>query len=325
MKTLIDFDNAPVFAIPARPGYPGFDGCEGMLIEGPQGWGEFSPPRTSSDQAAARWLTSAVEGGTVGWPDPARGRVAVAVPVPAVDADSARAITAASGCRSADVRVVGSADRLSEDVARLAAVRDALGPGGAIRCRTAGMWDVDTAAAVIPVLDRAAGGLEFVEQPCATVAELAAVRLRVDVRIAADLAQLDARNATRQALSEAADIAVLTVGPLGGVRRALRVAETCGLPGVVSSAPGTTIALAGGLALAGVLPELEFDCGLGTVSVLAGDLVSQARSLTPADGYLPVAPMPPAPDRDRLAQFAVRDPDRIAWWRNRLQSVSQLV
>ncbi|TGD88329.1 O-succinylbenzoate synthase [Mycolicibacterium sp. CH28] len=325
MKTLIDFDNAPVFAIPARPGYPGFDGCEGMLIEGPQGWGEFCPPRTGSDLAAARWLTSAVEGGTVGWPDPVRGRVAVAVPVPAVDPDSASAITAAGGCRTADVRVEGRADRLAGDIARLEAVRDALGSDGSIRCVAGGAWDVETAAAVIPVLDRAAGGLEFIEQPCATVADLAAVRLRVSVRIAADLAALGTDDATRRALSEAADIAILAVGPLGGVRRALRVAETCGLPCVVASAPGTTIGLAGGLALAGVLPELEFDCGLGTAAVLAGDLVSQARSLIPVEGYLPVAPMPPAPDPDRLAQFALADPDRIAWWRNRLHSVSQLV
>lgn len=321
MKALIDFDGARVFTIPARDSYPGFTACEGMLIEGPQGWGEFSPPRDTDDLTAARWLTSAIEGGTVGWPDPVRGRVAVAVVVPAVQPQDAAAIATASGCSAADVYVNGR----PEDVARLEAVRAALGPAGAIRCVVEQPWDVDTAAESIPVLDRAAGGVEFVQLRSATASELAAVRRRVEVRLALDVSNLGTDGT---ALSEAADVAVLTIGPLGGVRRALRFAERTDLPCVVAAASGaseTSIGLAGGLALAGALPEVPFACGLGTAAVLAGDIVSPGRALIPVDGYLPVAPMAPGPDAARMAEFAVDDAERIAWWRGRLKTVRQLL
>ncbi|MCB0946111.1 MAG: O-succinylbenzoate synthase, partial [Mycobacterium sp.] len=161
---------------------------------------------------------------------------------------------------------------------------------------------------------------DFVEQPCATLPELAEVRRRVDVRIAVDESIRDAPDPFGLALAEAADVAVLTVNALGGVRRALRMAENCALPCVVSAEPDSSVGLAGGLALAGALPELAGACGLGTAAVLVGDLVSPWRSLIPVDGHLPVAPMPPGPDRDQLAAFAVRDDERVGRWRERLRS-----
>ncbi|MEZ0359665.1 enolase C-terminal domain-like protein [Mycobacterium sp. SA01] len=318
MKEMIDFDGAPIFAIPARAGYRGFGGCEGMLLEGPQGWGEFCPPRTGSDLVAARWLTAAIEGGTVGWPDPMRGRVPVAVAVPAVGAEEAAAIAAGSGCHAADVMVSG----LPDDADRLAAVRSALGPDASIRCLVDGSWDIDTAAATIPGLDTAAGGLEFVQQPCATARELAALRRRIDVRVAVDVSDLSSDGLT---MSEVADIVVLDAAPLGGVRRALRFAEKCDLPVVVSGAGQTSMGLASGLALAGVLPELSFACGLGTAAALAGDIVPAGRTLITADGYLPVAPSAPAPDPDRIAQFTLDDVESIAWWRERLRTARELL
>lgn len=325
MQTLIDFDNAPVFAIPAREGYRGFAGCQGMLLEGPQGWGEFSPPGEGVDLRAARYLTAAVEAGTVGWPDPVRGRVPVAVAVPAVEPALAATIAANAGCRTADVRVALRPDSLDDDVARLEAVRDALGPGGIIRCDAGGAWDVATAVAAIKVLDEAAGGLEFVEQPCASLSDVAEVRRLVHVPIAVDESIRDADDPFGLALAQAADIAVLTVNALGGVRRAMRLAETCGVPCVVSAEPDSSVGLAGGLALAGALPDLPYACGLGTAAVLVGDLVSPGRSLIAVDGHLPVAPMPPAPDAAVLAEFAVTDADRVTWWRERLRAVQQLL
>lgn len=321
MQTLIDFDAAPIFAIGVHDGFRGLQVREGMLIEGPQGWGEFSPPTDCDDRRAVRWLTAAIEAGTVGWPDPVRGRVPVAVAVPAVGPDRAKQITAGAGCHTADVQVADRPGSLNDDIARVEAVRDALGADGAIRCDANGGWDVDGAVAAIAALTKAAGRLEFVEQPCRTVEELAAVRRRVDVRIAAEQSVRHAAEPGRLALSDAADVAVLRVGPLGGVRRALRVAESCGLPCVVSSAVESSIGLSGGLALAGALPELRWACGLATASLLAGDLVGEGRRLVPVDGYLPVAPMPPAPDPDLLPQFAITDATRIAWWRERLRSV----
>lgn len=275
MKTWIDFDAAPVFAIPLTDAVGGMDVCEGMLIEGPQGWGEFSPPAGCDDRQAARRLTAAIEVGTVGWPDPVRGRVPVAVTVPSVDPLRAHRIAAQSGCRTAAVRV--GEGPLNDDLARLEAVRDALGPSGAIRCQAHGHWDLDTATAVIPALDNAAGGLEFVEQPCAGLDDLAALRPRVEVPVAVGRTISDADEPLGLRVGAAADLAVLNVAALGGVRRALRVAESVGLPCVVAGELQSSIGIAGGLALAGVLDDAGFahssaapSCWPGTWSATAG-------------------------------------------------------
>ena len=317
MQTLIDFDGAPVFAIPGTADTGAAAVREGMLIEGPQGWGEFSPAPDASPAVLARWLTAAVEAGTVGWPDPMRGRIPVAVRVPAVGAAEAHRLVTDSGCRTADV-VVGYGPP-ADDVARVQAVRDALGPSGSIRCDANGQWGIDDAVAAIDTLERAAGGLQYIEQPCATTEELAAVRRRIGVPVAVDEALRNAPDPSALDLTDVADIAVLSFGPMGGVRRALRIAEAIGLPCVVTSTGETSVGLAGGVALAGVLPELPFACGLGTRGLLTGDVVAQARWLVPVDGRLPVAPMPPGPDADLLRRFALADSDRVAWWRQRLR------
>lgn len=300
MQTLVDFDNAVCFAIPLHHGGT----REGMLLEGPQGWGEFSPDSRFTDDQAMRWLTAATEPGTVGWPDPVRGRVPVAISIPLVDADSAGRLAAESGCRAADVEI--SATSFDADIARLEAVREVLGPDGAVRIRLARASDIGRAG--LAQLNRAAGGLEYIEQPGATLEDLAQLRTRTDVPIAAEAAMF-----------AAADIAVLTVGPLGGARRALRIAEKCGLPCVVSSTTETSIGLAGGLALAGALPDLAYSCSLGTMPLLDGDVVADGRSLIPRDGYLPVAPMPPGPDLGRVKRYELSG-ERAQWWRSRLVS-----
>jgi O-succinylbenzoate synthase len=317
MQTMINFDDAPIFAIPVLDGPAS---REGMLLEGPQGWGEFSPPGDVDDAHLVRWLTAAIEAGTVGWPDPVRGRVPIAVTVPAVDPVRAHAIVTASGCSTAEVTVAARPDSLADDIARVEAVRDALGPAGAIRVDANGQWDSDTAVSAIAALTSAAGELEFVEQPCRTLDELAAVRRRVQVRIAADQSIRYGMRPVDVSRADAADIVVLTCAPLGGARRALRVAEVCELPCVVSSALESSIGLAAGLALAGALPELPFACGLGTRMLLDGDVVAPSRSLVPVDGHLPVAPMPAAPDPDLVARFAVTDAEVVERWRQRLST-----
>lgn len=315
MQTLIDLDTAAVFAIPMRDGTTAH---EGILLEGPQGWGEFSPPPGCPDDLLGRWLTAATEPGTVGWPDARRGRVPIAVTVPGTDPDRAHALVAASGCRAAAVEVADPAQVLAEDVARVQAVRDALGPDGTIRCDAKGRWTLDAAVTAISALDRAAGGLEFVQQPCRTTAELAALRRKVAVRIA--VRESLEESPADPLLSEAADIAVLHCGTLGGARRALRIAESCGLPSAVTSGVETSIGVAVGLALAGALPELPFACTLGSGALLAADVVAESRALVPVDGYLPVAPMSPAPLPELLARYAMTDSARIRWWRSRLQN-----
>jgi O-succinylbenzoate synthase len=305
VRTFIDFDEAPIFAIPRTDG----TWCIGVLVEGPQGWGEFSPPTDAGLDLAARWLTAAVEPGTVGWPDPVRGRIPVAVSVPAVAPEAAHALVVASGCAAADVAVAADPESLAVDLARVEAVRAAVGSAGAVRCEVRGLGDPDVVTAAIKVLDRVAGGVEFVVLD-APVEEVARVRARVDVRIAVPVSEGSAD------LADAADVLVLATGPLGGVRRALRVAERQGIPAVVASAGETTIGLSSGLALAGVLPELPFACSLGAVSRLTDDIVPRSRSLIPVDGHLPVAPMPPAPDADLLRRFAVSDAATVRHWRD---------
>jgi o-succinylbenzoate synthase len=324
MRTLIDFEVARGFAIPLRTRFRGIGVREGMLIEGPQGWGEFGPFAEYGDDESASWLTAAIEACTVGWPDPVRGRVPINATVPAVGPAAAHRIAESSGCRTVKVKVADGPDSLADDIERLEAVRDALGPGGLVRVDANGAWDVDTAVSMIGVLDRAAGGLEYVEQPCRTIDELALVRRRVDVRIAADESIRRAEDPLRVAVAEAADVAVLKAAPLGGVRRALRVAEACGLPCVVSSALETSVGLAAGLALAGALPSLDFACGLGTLALFESDVVGPARSLRPVDGYLPVAPVAPTPDPELVRRYAIADPGRAKWWRDRLARVVEL-
>jgi len=214
------------------------------------------------------------------------------------------------------VKVAEPGQSLADDEARLEAVRDALGPGGRVRVDANGAWSVEDAVAAIGRLDGAAGGLEYVEQPCASVEELAAVRRAVDVPIAADESIRRAEDPYRVRDLEAADVAVLKVQPLGGVRACLRIAEDIGLPVVVSSALETSVGIAAGLALAAALPELPYACGLATVQLLTADVV--ADPFVPVTGALPVR----AAVLDAAAADAVAAPsDRVAHWEARLAEV----
>ena len=121
-----------------------------------------------------------------------------------------------------------------------------------------------------------------------------ALRRRVDVPLAADESIRRAEDPLAVRAAGAADIVVLKAQPLGGVRAALRVAEACGLPVVVSSAVESSVGLAAGVALAAALPELPYACGLATMSLLTGDVT--AAPLVAEDGALP-ARRPPVDPR----------------------------
>ncbi|MQA36114.1 o-succinylbenzoate synthase, partial [Modestobacter roseus] len=275
---------AHVYRVRLRNRFRGLDVRDGVLVRGPAGWGEFSPFWDYDVAESRRWWASAHEAAVLGWPDPVRGTVPVNVTVPAVGPERAHEIVAASGCRTAKVKVADPGQAAADDLARVEAVRDALGPAGAIRVDANAAWDVDTAADRLTALDRF--DLEYAEQPVATVEELAALRRRVDVRIAADEVVRRAPDPRRVDLREAADVVVLKVQPLGGVRAALEVAEAHGLPCVVSSALESSVGIAAGVALAAALPELPFACGLATVALFTADVASEP--LLPVDGALPV-------------------------------------
>jgi o-succinylbenzoate synthase len=307
-----------VFSIPMRTRFRGITVREGVLLEGPAGWGEWSPFTEYDAPTASPWLRAAEEAAAGDWPTPLRDAVPVNVTVPACDPERAHAIVTAGGCTTAKVKVAEAGQEPGEDEARLEAVRDALGPGGLIRVDANGGWDVDGAVVAIRRLERAAGGLEYVEQPCATVEELAAVRRAVEVPVAADESIRRAEDPYRVRDLEAADVAVLKVQPLGGVRACLRIAEDIGLPVVVSSAVESSVGIAAGVALAAALPELPHACGLATVQLLADDVA--VEPLLPVGGRLPVRT--PAVDPAALDRLAA-DPDRVAWWEQRLAAVRQ--
>ena len=271
------------FAIPMPTRFRGVTVREGALIQGPAGWGEFSPFAEYGPRECARWLACALEAACTGWPPPLRDRVGVNVTVPAVGPDRAHEIVAGSGCRTAKVKVAERGQPDSDDLARVEAVRDALGPSGRVRVDANGCWSVEHAVRMLRALDRF--GLEYAEQPCATLAELAELRRLVDVPLAADESIRRAEDPMAVRAAGAADIVVLKVQPLGGVRAALQIAEACGLPVVVSSAVESSVGLAAGVALAAALPQLPYDCGLATMSLLTGDVT--AAPLAAEDGTLP--------------------------------------
>jgi O-succinylbenzoate synthase len=288
------------FSIPMRVRFRGLTVREGALIEGPAGWGEFSPFAEYGPAEASRWLAAAREAAFEGFPAPLRDRIPVNVTVPAVGPERAREIVlASSGCRTAKVKVAERGQSDADDLARVEAVRDALGPSGRVRIDVNGGWDVDRAVRMIRELNRF--DLEYVEQPCPSVEELALVRRRVDVPVAADESIRRAEDPYRVKEAEAADIAVLKVQPLGGVAAALKVAQEIGLPVVVSSAVETSVGLAAGLALAAALPSLPFACGLATLQLMEGDVV--ADPLTVVDGCIEVRR--PAVEESALTRFEV--------------------
>ena len=306
-------DGAVGFSIPLVTTFRRTQVREGLLLRGPAGWGEFAPFPEYDAAASARWLSAAIEAAWIGWPEAVRDIVRVNAIVPAVDAETAGRLSRESGCTAVKVKVAEPGQSLEDDVARVASVREALGRDGRIRVDANGAWKTEEAVEALNAM--AAYDLEYAEQPCATVVECAALRRITTVPIAIDEAVRTADDPHHVVgLREAADLLVLKVPPLGGVRPALAVADTYGLPCVVSSALDTSVGLAAGLALAGSLPELPFACGLGSGHLLTTDVA--ADRLLPVDGALRVRSVAPIPDAlDAVAM----NPAGLAHWRRRLR------
>jgi o-succinylbenzoate synthase len=216
------------------------------------------------------------------------------------------------------VKAAERGQTLADDVARVGAVRDALGPGGRVRVDANGGWSVRDAVGAIAELR--GFDLEYVEQPVATVEELREVRRLVDVPIAADESIRRSGDPMRVKLLEAADVAVLKVQPLGGARACLELAEAVGLPVVVSSALESSVGIGFGVALAAALPSLPYACGLATMSMLTHDVTH--RPLSVVDGQLPVRRV--LPDDDLVAA-AMPDESVTARWLARLQRCAEVL
>jgi O-succinylbenzoate synthase len=264
------------------------------LLEGPAGWGECSPlAGYPCDPGAAR--RAAEEAATTGFPAAVRDEVPVNAlverPVSEVSTLDLAAL-AGYGCVKVKVGYPG-------DVDVVAAVRDAVGPAVALRVDANGAWDLDTAVARLGALSRY--GIELAEQPVASIEDLAHVRRRVAVPVAADECVRSVADAQRVRALDAADAVVLKVQPLGGVRAALEVAEAAGLPAIPTSMMETSVGIAAGLALAAALDDLPYACGLATAALLPADVTREP--LAPSvDGRMRVRLV--VPDADLLARYA---------------------
>ena len=284
--------------VPLRVPFQGVTERQATLVEGPAGWGEVSPFPGYPTDPAAGWA-AAMEAATGSWPAPRRWRVPVAVAVGAVEPEQAAVLAVAATAGWDGPPTVKVKVGRGDDDGRVGAVRAALGPAARIRIDANGAWDVDEAVARLGRLGR--HDLEFAEQPVASLEDLAAVRRRVDVPVAADEAVRGLDDARRLAALGAADVLVVKVQAAGGVAAGLAAAEAAGLPVVVSSLVETSVGLAAGLALAACLPELALAHGLGTGALLAGDVVRDP--LVPERGTLAVRR--PVPDPELLARWAV--------------------
>ncbi|MFK3835639.1 o-succinylbenzoate synthase [Microbacterium sp. NPDC087868] len=305
---------ARVVALPMHTRFRGVDTREALLFEGPEGWAEFSPFIEYADAEAATWLAAAID---FAWrPQPAalRDGIRVNATIPAVEAARVPDVLARfSGCRTAKVKVAEPGQTLADDIARVRAVREAMGPEGRIRVDANGLWNVDEAEHAVHALNEF--DLEYVEQPCATVEELAELRTRVKylgIPVAADESIRKSSDPLAVARAGAADLIVVKAQPLGGVTHALQLIAATGLPAVVSSALDTAVGLSQGAALAAALPHLDYDCGLGTASLFLDDVADRR----PRDGVIPADRV--TPDGAALDRLAADD-DRRDWWLARLE------
>lgn len=308
-------DRLHVVALPMRVRFRGITLREVALIDGPSGWGEFGAFVEYEPPEAAYWLASAIESAYGAKPPVLRGRVPINATVPAVPAAQVPEVLARfPGARTAKVKVAEPGQTLTDDVARVEAVRAAI---PTVRVDANGGWTVEEAVAAAAALTEA-GPLEYLEQPCASVPELAEVRRRVDVAVAADESIRKASDPLAVVRARAADIAVLKVAPLGGVAALLGIAAAIDIPVVISSALDSAVGIAAGLAAAAALPRLEHACGLGT----GGLFVEDIADITPVDGGLPVEDV--TPDPARLAALAA-PAERRDWWINRIRVCLPLI
>ncbi len=296
---------------------------EALLLRGKAGWGEFSPFPEYGDSEAVPWLASALEAAGQGYPEPVRGSVPVNGTVPAVPVSQVESVLARFGPVSAvKVKVAETGQSPKEDLARVAEVRRLL-PDAGIRVDANAGWDVPTAVQTLTRL--AESGLEYAEQPVAGIDGLRTVRTelarrQVPVLIAADESVRRETDPLKVAREDAADLIIIKAAPLGGVRRALEIVAQAGLPAVVSSAIDTSVGIRTGVALAAALPELPYACGLGTLSLMAGDITEEP--LLPDGGALAVRDVPVS--EELMDRFAA-SPDRTRWWLDRLERVHALL
>lgn len=302
-------DSLRVISLPMKTNFRGINHREVAFFEGPQGWAEFSPFLEYSDEESSRWLACAIEAATQASPTLYRSSVGINATMPALNSESeiTDVLAGFPGCTTVKIKV-GTNEK--EDLDRIATVRK-LSPQSKIRIDVNGLWSVDQAAKFL----ESCGEIEYVEQPCATVAELRELKSRVDVKIVGDEILRKSENPFELDLDGAIDILMLKVQPLGGIRNAHALAAHHKLPVVVSSALESAVGINYGLNLAASFEELSYDCGLGTGSLLAKNVAE----IPIVDGKMQIQRF--EPNFDGLEVSA----ERFDWWKNRIMRTAALL
>ena len=302
-------DSLRVIALPMKTNFRGISVREVALIKGSYGWGEFSPFLEYDDAEAAPWLASAIEAATMPKPQLYRSSVAINGTIPALNdpQDLKAIVNSFPGVNTFKIKV---GNNLVEDLARVNVIRQ-LRPNAKVRIDVNGLWSVAQAEEFLSSV----GEVEYVEQPCATLEELRELKARTSVKIVGDEILRKASNPFEIDLSGAIDFLMLKVQPLGGIKRAHALAEHHNLPIVVSSALESAVGINYGLMLAASFEKMNFDCGLGTGSLLAADVAH----LPIVDGKIEISEFEPQLDGLDVA------PDRFEWWKNRIMRTAELL
>ena len=298
-----------VIALPTKTNFRGITVREVALFKGQYGWAEFSPFLEYDDAEASHWLACAIEAATTPRPQLFRTSVAVNGTIPALN-DSVQLQTIVESFPAVRSFKIKVGNNLVEDLARVQIIRQ-LRPEAKIRVDVNGLWSLDQAEAFLT----AVGEIEYVEQPCATIEELKELKRRTSVKIVGDEILRKADNPFEIDLTGAVDYLMLKVQPLGGIKRAHAIAEHHKLPIVVSSALESAVGINYGLTLAASFEEMNFDCGLGTGSLLAQDVAH----LPIVDGKIEITEFEPQFDGLDVA------PDRFEWWKNRIMRCAELL
>lgn len=316
---------ARVVSLPLRTKFRGLNDREMLLFRGPNGWTEWSPFIEYEDEESATWLKAAIHFSHGQMPALNRNLIAVNATLPAVAPDQVAKVLGRFGTfNTVKIKVAEGGQKLSDDVDRIMAVRAAY-PDAKLRLDANGKWTVDLALSFTKALFKQGIQLEYLEQPVATIGEMAELRVkllteRIPVKIAADESVRKVSDPFAVAHAQAADILVLKAAPLGGVSHALEIARGSGLPVVISSALDSSVGLSMGAHLAAALPELQFDCGLGTAALLAGDVTREP--IAPVDGFIEVRRV--EVDEEKLQTFNAEE-HRYDWWLERLERTYKLL
>jgi len=316
---------AKVVSLPLHTKFRGLNDRELMLFKGPNGWAEWSPFIEYEDEEAATWLTAAIEFSHGKLPALQRTQIPVNATLPAVAPDQVTKVLGQFGSfNTVKIKVAEGGQKLSDDVDRIMAVRAAY-PDAKLRLDANGKWSVDLALSFTKALFKQGIQLEYLEQPVATIGEMAELRVkllteRIPVKIAADESVRKVSDPFAVAHAQAADILVLKAAPLGGVSHALEIARGSGLPVVISSALDSSVGLSMGAHLAAALPELQFDCGLATAALLAGDVTRDP--ISPVDGFIEVRRV--EVDEEKLQTFNAEE-HRYDCWLERLERSYKLL